>query len=444
MKTLIKNVRIINDGIDTIGNIIINGEYIESISGTIPADLSGFSVIDGTGKTALPGVIDDQVHFREPGLTHKGEIYTESKAAVAGGITSYMEMPNTNPQTTNQKALSEKFDLAAEKSLANFSFYLGATNDNLGEITKTDAKHVCGVKVFMGASTGNMLVDDKKTLEGIFAEAPCLIATHCEDEKTIKTNLEKFKLQYGDAILPKHHPLIRSEEACYLSSARAIELATKYGSKLHVLHLSTAKEMSLFSAGAVEDKKITAEVCVHHLWFDDSYYETLGNKIKWNPAIKTKADKAALLNALKANKIDVIATDHAPHTLNEKLNQYHNSASGGPLVQHSLLAMLEMHHDSKIDIKTVVKKMCHDPARLFNVNKRGYLNEGFFADIVLVDLNKPYKVTAENILYKCKWSPFEGQTFSSTITHTFVNGNLVYNNGTFNEETKGKALTFNR
>ncbi len=444
MKTLIKDVRIINAGKDFLGNIIIDGLFIESVSEQLPNSLSGFNIIDGTGKIAMPGVIDDQVHFREPGLTHKGDIYTESKAAVAGGITSFMEMPNTKPQAITQIALSDKFKIAEEKSLANFSFYMGATNDNLSEIVKTDPKNVCGVKVFMGASTGNMLVDDEKTLEGIFAEAPCLIATHCEDEDTIKANLNKYKQLYGDNILPKHHPLIRSEEACYKSSAKAVELATKFNSKLHILHLSTAKEMQLFASGKIEDKKITGEVCVHHLWFDDTFYDKIGYKIKWNPAIKTTKDRDALLNALINNKLDVIATDHAPHTIDEKMNQYLNSASGGPLVQHSLLAMLEMYHQGKIKIETVVEKMCHAPAKLFNVNKRGYLKEGYFADIVLIDLNKPQQVTTDNILYKCKWSPFEGQTFNATITHTFVNGNLVYDNGYFNEKQKGKALTFNR
>lgn len=444
MKTLIRNVRIINNGDDFISNIIVNGDSIESISIELPTNLSGFNIIEGEGKVALPGIIDDQVHFREPGLTHKGGIYSESRAAVAGGITSYMEMPNTNPQTTNQSALNAKFEIAAEKSFANYSFYLGATNDNLSEITKTDPKTVCGIKVFMGASTGNMLVDNQKALEGIFAEAPCLIATHCEDENTINANLEKFKLLYGDDILPKHHPLIRSEEACYISSSKATALATKYNSQLHILHLSTAKELTLFSSGDISEKKITAEVCVHHLWFDANYYDTLGYKIKWNPAIKTEADKRALIEALKNNKLDVVATDHAPHTMEEKMNLYKNAASGGPLVQHSLLAMLEMHHQNKITLATLVEKMCHAPAKLFKINKRGYLKEGYFADIVLIDLNKEHTVTQENILYKVKWSPFEGQTFHSTITHTFVNGSLVYDNGKIDETIRGKALTFNR
>lgn len=445
MKVLLKNARIINDGQDFVGNIIIDGEIIESISTIIPTNLQDYNVIDAENKLAIPGVIDDQVHFRDPGLTHKGDIYTESKAAVAGGVTSFMEMPNTKPQTISQHELTKKFEMAAEKSIANYSFYLGATNDNLSELVKTDAKNVCGIKVFMGASTGNMLVDDNKTLQSIFAEAPCLIATHCEDEATVKANLAKFRSEYGDEkILAKHHPLIRSAEACYKSSSKAIELATKYNSLLHVLHLSTAKEMSLFDSGKIEDKKITAEVCVHHLWFDDSYYESLGNKIRWNPAVKSKNDRDGLLKALKSDKLDVVATDHAPHLIEEKMNFYLNSASGGPLVQHSLLVMLKMFKQGKIELSTVVEKMCHAPAKLFKINKRGYLKEGYYADIVLIDLEKEMTVTKDNILYKCGWSPFEGQTFNSVVTHTFINGTLVFKNGKINTSSRGKALTFNR
>ncbi|MBI9067822.1 MAG: dihydroorotase [Salinivirgaceae bacterium] len=444
MKTLIKNATLINEGKSYKSHILICGDKIESISDHLPVNISNYNVIDASNKIAIPGIIDDQVHFREPGLTHKGDIQSESKAAIAGGVTSLMEMPNTNPQTTTQDALSQKFEIGANKSYANYSFYLGATNNNLKEIIKTDPKNVCGIKVFMGASTGNMLVDDKKTLEGIFAEAPCLIATHCEDEKTIKANLEKYKQEFGENILPKHHPLIRSEEACYISSAKAVELATKYGSQLHVLHLSTAREISHFVQGKVAEKKITAEVCVHHLWFNDSHYETLGNKIKWNPAIKTAYDQEALFNGLLNDRLDVIATDHAPHLLAEKLNKYMNSASGGPLVQHSLLAMLDFYHQEKITLETIVKKMCHAPADLYKVNKRGYLREGFFADIVLVDLNSETSVSQESLLYKCKWSPFEGHSFKSNVTHTIVNGNLMYENGNFIDDKKGMALTFNR
>jgi len=444
MKQLIKNVRIINEGADFIGNIIIDNELIVSVSSKLPDNLSDYTVIDGQGETAIPGVIDDQVHFREPGLTHKADIFTESRAAVAGGVTSFMEMPNTNPQTVTINELNKKHELAAGKSLANYSFYFGATNDNLQEVKKIDTRKVCGVKVFMGSSTGNMLVDNEKTLQAIFAESPILIATHSEDESIIQANLKKFKEQYGNNILSEHHPLIRSAEACYKSSAKAVELAEKYGSKLHVLHLSTAKEMSLFSSAPIENKRITAEVCVHHLWFDDSYYKILGNKVRWNPAVKSATDREALFNALLNNKLDVVATDHAPHLLKEKMNGYLNSASGGPLVQHSLQVMLEMHLQNKIDITTVVEKMCHAPAKLFNINKRGFIKEGYFADIVLIDLNKPYTVSPENILYKCGWSPFEGYTFKSTITHTFVNGNLIYKNGNVNSDYRGMALSFDR
>jgi dihydroorotase len=418
---------------------------IESISTELPKDIDNYNIIDGTNKLAIPGVIDDQVHFREPGLTHKGDIYSESRAAVAGGITSFMEMPNTNPQTTTLSALNDKFKIAEEKSFANYSFYMGATNDNLSELVKVNPKNVCGIKVFMGSSTGNMLVDNDKTLEGIFSDAPCLIATHCEDEETVKANLKFYRDKYGDDnILPKHHPLIRSEEACYRSSSKAVELASRFNSQLHVLHLTTEREMSLFSAGDIEDKKITAEVCVHHLWFDDRDYDRYGNKIRWNPAVKTERDKLALREALISNRLDVVATDHAPHDISEKMNTYLKSASGGPLVQHSLLAMLDLYLDNKIELTTIIDKMCHAPAKLFRVDKRGFLQEGYYADVVLVDLDKPQKVTKDNILSKCKWSPFEEHTFKSTITHTFVNGTLVYENGNFNNDKVGKPLSFNR
>ncbi len=446
MKILIKNALIVNEGTRKTGHVIISGDRIEKVLDALPENLhqQPYQIIDATGKMLFPGVIDDQVHFREPGLTHKGDLYSESKAAVAGGVTSFMEMPNTNPQTTTQSYLTEKFELASTKALSNFSFYLGATNDNLKEIVKTNPKNVCGIKVFMGASTGNMLVDNIKTLEGIFAEAPCLIATHCEDETTIKQNLDHYKKLLGEQILPKHHPLIRSEEACYLSSTKAVELASKYGSQLHVLHLSTAKEISLFQKGPVEDKKITGEVCVHHLWFDDRDYEKLGQRIKWNPAIKTINDKSELLNGLLADKIDVIATDHAPHTLEEKMRPYTSSASGGPLVQHSLIVMLELCHQGKLSVENVVEKMCHAPAKLFRVKDRGFIRPGYFADLVLVALNQPHKVTKESILYKCQWSPFEEMTFQSSVTHTFVNGKLIFDQGQFNESHKGMALEFNR
>ncbi len=444
MKTLIKNAIVVNQNEKFIGGILIDNDIIERVFEGEISDIKADNTIDAQQKLLIPGVIDDQVHFREPGLTHKGEIYTEAKAAVAGGTTSFMEMPNTNPQTINETTLEQKFALASEKSLANYSFYFGATNDNLDEIKKIDHKKVCGVKVFMGSSTGNMLVDKQKALEGIFAEAPCLIATHCEDEATIKCNLEKYIAEFGENIQPEHHPLIRSAEACYVSTAKAIELATRYKSKLHVLHLSTEKEMSLFKAGPVKDKKITAEVCVHHLWFDSSDYSKLGYRIKWNPAIKLPSDRIALMQALLNDKIDVIATDHAPHLPAEKFNTYLKSASGGPMVQHSLLVMLELYHQGYITLEEIVRKMCHAPADLFQVNKRGYLIPGYKADLVLIDLEKQHLVTNESLLYKCKWSPVEGQTFKSAIAKTFVNGRLVYDQGQFNEAYKGEALTFNR
>jgi len=446
MKTLIRNATIVNNGRQFIGNIVIKGDKIESVSEKLPIDFekTTYTIIDATGKIAIPGVIDDQVHFREPGLTHKGDLHTESRAAVAGGITSFMEMPNTNPQTITQDLLNEKFEMGAKSSIANFSFYMGSTNDNLKELIKTNPKTVCGIKVFMGASTGNMLVDNAKMLQAIFAEVPCLIATHCEDENTIKQNLERFKQQYGDAILPKHHPLIRSEEACYISSSKAIELATKYNSQLHVLHLSTAKEISLFDAGPIENKRITAEVCVHHLWFDDSDYERLGNLIKWNPAIKTARDKKELLKGLLSDRLDVIATDHAPHTIEEKTSVYTRSSSGGPMVQHSLIAMLELHFGGKLTLEDIVNKMCHAPAKLFKIEKRGFLEPGYYADIALIDLKRPFTVTKDSLFYKCKWSPFDGQSFQSSVTHTFVNGNLIFENGTIHEIANGLPLTFNR
>ncbi|MFP4023809.1 MAG: dihydroorotase [Thiohalospira sp.] len=446
MDILIKNIVIVNEGSQQKGSILIDQGKISKIilsedKNTIQAN----KIIDGKGKYLLPGIIDDQVHFREPGLTKKADIYTESKAAIAGGITSYMEMPNTIPQTISQQLLSEKFDLAAQKSLANFSFYLGATNNNLNEIKKTNPKEVCGVKVFMGSSTGNMLVNDKKALAGIFAESPLLIATHCEDEATINSNIQKFKKEFGENVPIHYHPMIRNEEACYKSSSLAAELAKKYNSRLHILHLSTAKELDLFDHSTPsKNKKITAEVCVHHLWFSDTDYQKYGTRIKWNPAIKTLKDRDALLDGLKNNKIDVVATDHAPHTWEEKENSYFKAPSGGPLVQHSLVAMLELFHQQKITIEEIVNKMCHTPADIFQIDKRGYIREGYWADLVLVDLNNPWTVQENNLLYKCRWSPFEGQTFKSKIIHTIVNGNIVYENGHFNEANKGVKLQFNR
>ena len=443
---LIKNANIINENLEINGHLLIqDGKIIKIFNNSDALPENADKVIDASGKLLIPGVIDDQVHFREPGLTHKAEIYTESKAAVAGGVTSYMEMPNTNPQTTTLELLDEKFIIASAKSLANYSFYFGATNQNIEELKKIDPKKVCGVKVFMGSSTGNMLVDDKDTLSRIFAESPVLIATHCEDEETIQKNIIKAKQEFGENVPLKFHPIIRSHEACYKSSSLAVELARKYNSRLHILHLSTAKELELFDdVTPSKDKLITAEVCVHHLWFDDSDYDKYGNRIKWNPAVKAKNDKEALINGLKSNKIDVIATDHAPHTIEEKENTYFKSPSGGPLVQHSLIAMLELYHKGIFTLNEIVNKMCHTPADIFKIENRGYIREGYWADLVLVDLNSPWTVSNDNILYKCNWSPFEGQQFKSKVTHTIINGNLIYENGLFNETVKGMPLTFER
>jgi dihydroorotase len=444
--TLIHNALIVNEGALFKGSILVEDGKIVHIYKVVPDEILGRSVIiDAQGKVLMPGVIDDQVHFREPGLTQKGDIFTESRAAVAGGVTSFMEMPNTQPQTLTQSLLEEKYKLGSEKSLANFSFYMGASNDNLDELSKTNPKNVCGIKVFMGASTGNMLVDNQETLKHIFAEAPTLVAVHCEDENTIKQNIEKYRNEYGEEVPVKFHPYIRSEEACYKSSSMAIELAAKYNTRLHILHLSTAKELSLFRNDIpLTEKRVTAEVCVHHLWFDESSYAEKGNFIKWNPAIKKTEDKKALFHALLSNKIDVIATDHAPHTLEEKKNTYFKAPSGGPLIQHSLVAMLEFYQEGKISLERIVEKMCHAPADLFRVSKRGYIREGYQADLVLIDLNSPWTVNKSNILYKCGWSPFEGTTFHSKVSHTFVNGELVYENGKIDETIRGQRLLFER
>ncbi|MBD0830939.1 dihydroorotase [Aestuariibaculum sediminum] len=444
-QTLIKNAHIVNEGSIFNGDILIEGDYIKEISDSISAKSSDVHVIDAEGKYLLPGAIDDQVHFREPGLTHKANIETESRAAIAGGITSFVEMPNTNPQTTTVEKLEEKFAIAAKTSSANYSFMFGGTNDNLDEILKVDPKSVAGLKLFLGSSTGNMLVDNPEVLEKIFKSTNMVISVHCEDEATIKKNFQEHLDNYGEDIPIKCHPVIRSEDACYISSSKAIELAKKTGARLHVFHLSTGKETSLFSNKQdLKDKKITAEVCIHHLWFSDEDYDKKGTLIKWNPAVKTKKDQDLLWEALLDDRIDVIATDHAPHTIDEKKNVYTKAPSGGPLVQHALPAMLEMHHRGKISIEKVVEKMCHNPAILFEVEKRGYVKEGYFADLVLVDLNNPWTVNKDNILYKCGWSPFEGTTFRSRVTHTFVNGVLVYNNAKFNNVKAAKRLTFNR
>jgi dihydroorotase len=443
--TLIKNAKIVNEGQIFEGDILIEDNIIKEIETSISVKSADMIVIDAEGNYVLPGMIDDQVHFREPGLTHKANIETDSKAALAGGITSFIEMPNTNPQTTTVEKLEEKFAIAAESSHANYSFMFGGTNDNLDEILKVDSKTVAGLKLFLGSSTGNMLVDDPKVIEKIFSSTNMVISVHCEDEATIRANLTKYKKKYGDDIPMEKHPIIRSEEACYLSSSKAIELAKKTGARLHVFHLSTGKETNLFSNKIpLKDKKITAEVCVHHLWFSDKDYAKKGSHIKWNPAVKTASDRDQLWKALLDDRIDVIATDHAPHTLEEKNNVYTSAPSGGPLVQHAYVALLEAHHQGKISIEKIVEKACHNPAILFDVEKRGYIKEGYYADLVIADLNSPWTVNKDNILYKCGWSPFEGSTFKSRITHTFVNGQLVYNNFKVLDVKAGQRLTFNR
>ncbi len=443
MKTLIKNAKIVNENKIFEGDILIEGEYIKAIDREILA--KDAQVIDVKGNYVIPGAIDDQVHFREPGLTHKATIETESKAALAGGITSFMEMPNTNPQTTTIKALEDKLAIAQKTSYANYSFMFGGTNDNLEEILKVNPKEVPAIKLFLGSSTGNMLVDDPKVLENIFRNTSLPIAVHCEDETTIKNNLEKYKEKYGDDIPIQCHPEIRSEEACYLSSSTAIALAKKTGARLHVFHLSTGKETALFENNKpLKEKKITAEVCIHHLWFSDKDYQDKGSLIKWNPAVKTAQDRDQLWEALLDDRLDVIATDHAPHTLEEKDNVYTKAPSGGPLVQHALVALLEKHLEGKISIEKIVEKMCHNPAILFDIENRGYIKEGYFADLVVLDTNKPWRVEKENILYKCGWSPFEGHVFKSQVTHTFVNGHLAYHNGKVNEQRASKKLSFKR
>lgn len=442
---LIKNATIINENERFTGSVLVDGELISAVirGDEIPVDVKIDQIVDATGLLLIPGVIDDQVHFREPGLTHKGEIATESAAAVAGGVTSFMDMPNTMPLTTTIQALEDKYLIGAEKSLANYSFYMGATNQNIDELRKVDPRNVCGVKVFMGSSTGNMLVDNTETLSRIFSEVPMLIATHCEDENTIQTNKALYKSQYGDDLPVSFHPMIRDAEACYKSSSFAVELATKYGARLHVLHLSTAREMALFGNQLpLKDKKITAEVCVHHLWFSDEDYGKFGNKIKWNPAIKAATDRDALIQALNDNRIDVVATDHAPHLLREKEGNCLKAASGGPLVQYSLLVMLQMASMGKFTIEQVVSKMCHAPADLFRVHKRGYLREGYYADLVLVNPKKTFRVETKDILSKCAWSPFEGMTFDHMVDKTWVNGQLVYSDGKVNTAVRGKRLFF--
>ena len=442
---LIKNAHIVNEGSIFQGDVLIENDIIAEVSNSISAKSSDTKIIDADGQYLMPGMIDDQVHFRQPGLTHKADIETESKAAVAGGITTFIEMPNTIPQATTIELLEDKFSIAKETSWANYSFMFGGTNDNLDEILKVDPKKVAGLKLFLGSSTGNMLVDNPETIENIFSKTKLLISTHCEDEATIKKNLEEHIKEYGDDIPIEKHPVIRSEEACYLSSSKAIELAKKTGARLHVFHLSTEKETHLFNNKLpLSEKKITAEVCIHHLWFSDEDYKTKGTKIKWNPAVKTKKDREGLLKALKDDRIDVIATDHAPHTKEEKNNVYTKAPSGGPLVQHALVALMEMYHRGLISLEKIVEKTAHNPAILFQIKDRGYIRRGYKADLVLLDLQAPWTVNKENILYKCGWSPFEGQVFKSRVTHTFVNGVLAYENLKFPNRSRGERISFNR
>ncbi|MBC35672.1 MAG: dihydroorotase [Bacteroidetes bacterium] len=446
-KYQIINARIVNEGRIFNGCVLIDQGVISRIIETDFCETDIFEeyeLIDAAGNFLIPGVIDDQVHFRDPGLTHKADLASESAAAVAGGVTSFMDMPNSVPNTLTQDLLEEKYQMASKKALANYSFYMGVSNDNLDEVLKTDPSTVCGIKVFLGASTGNMLVDNKELLEELFAKAPTLIAVHCEHEPTVQKNWEKAKKKFGDDIPISEHPNIRSEEACYLSSSFAVGLAKEHNTRLHVLHISTAKELELFEAGPLENKCITSEVCVHHLWFNDSQYDEFGTRIKWNPAIKTKKDQEELFEALFSNKIDVIATDHAPHTLEEKQNKYDKAPSGGPLVQHSLVAMLEFYRNDKISIEKVVEKMCHAPAKCYQIEKRGFIREGYHADLVIVNTNDPWVVAEDNILYKCKWSPLEGTTIGSKVVSTFVNGNPVYHNGEINKKFKGTRLKFDR
>ncbi|MEM9894800.1 MAG: dihydroorotase [Bacteroidota bacterium] len=441
---LIKEAQLVNEGKIVTTDVLIKGQKIEKIASLISIK-ENHKEIRGEGLHLFPGVIDDQVHFREPGLTHKGSIYTESRAAVAGGVTSFMEMPNVNPQTVTQALLSAKYDIGKSSSLANYSFYMGGTNSNIEEVLKTDPRNVCGIKVFMGSSTGDMLVDDEETIDTIFRNAPILIATHCEDEKTVRENSASFKEKYGENIPFRYHPLIRSEEACYLSSSKAVELAKKHNTRLHILHISTGKETSLFTNEIpLQEKRITSEACIHHLWFTDQDYESKGSFIKWNPAVKTESDQKQIWEALLSDKIDVIATDHAPHTFEEKNNTYFKAPSGGPLIQHTLMAMLDFYHQGKLDLPRIAEKMSHAVAECFQIENRGFVREGHFADLVLADLGQPFEVTEDSILAKCGWSPFEGHTFKSSVTHTFVSGHLAFEKGILNDATLGERLTFNR
>jgi dihydroorotase len=440
---LIKHANMVNEGSVKYGDLLVRNGRIEQIAPTITVNNS-IPVLDANGMLLMPGMIDDQVHFREPGATDKAEIHTESQAAVAGGITSFMDMPNTNPNTVTLDALESKYQVAAEKSVANYAFYLGATNNNIDVIRSLDPKQACGIKVFMGSSTGNMLVNREEALEQIFRDAPVLVATHCEDSPTIQRNQEEARAKYGDDVPMSMHPIIRSEEACYLSSSHAVELAKRHGTRLHVLHLTTAKEMELFEAKPLEEKRITAEVCVHHLHFSDKDYDLHGALIKCNPAIKSSSDRDALRQALRDGRIDVVATDHAPHLLEEKLRNYFQAPAGLPLVQHALPMLLELYHDRHITLETLVERACHAPAKLFDIVERGYLREGYWADLVLVDLHSPMLVEREDLLYKCGWSPLEGEQLRSTVDTTIVNGNIVYQQGKLYPEPHGQRLQFNR
>jgi len=443
-KLLIKDIVIINEGIRTSNDIFIEGEFIKKIGVNIKSD-NDVKIIDGKGYIAIPGMIDDQVHFRQPGLTHKGDISSESKAAIAGGVTSYFEMPNTFPNTTSIKEFENKIKIASDNSFANFSFMLGGTNDNINEIKRIDEKQVAGIKLFLGSSTGKMLIDNKVSIENIFNSTSLPISAHCEDEQTIKDNTEHYKRLYGEDIPISAHPEIRNEDACYKSSNFAVNLAKKTGARLNVFHISTAIELDLFDSKVdLNDKKITSEVCAHHLWFTDDDYNRLGSKIKWNPAIKSKNDRDALWQAINDNKIDIIASDHAPHTIEEKNNKYLNCPSGGPMVQHTILSLLQNCEKYGVSIEKIVEKIAHNPAIIFKVNKRGFLREGYYADIVLIDSNTPTLVTQESLLYKCGWSPFEGQKFDNSIHKTILNGNVVYENGKVNAIPYGKKITFNR
>ena len=442
--TLIRSAKIVNEGRSFVADVLIKNDRIAKIVPSISVQ-GRVNEIDAEGLLLMPGVIDDQVHFREPGLTHKGDLYTESRAAVAGGITSYMEMPNTIPNALTQKLLQEKYDRAAQVSLANYSFFMGAGNDNLEEVLRTDPRNVCGVKIFMGSSTGNMLVDNEATLEGIFSKCPMLIATHCEDEATVRRNTERFRAEYGENVPMSAHPIIRDVEACYLSSSKAAALAKKHGTRLHILHISTEKETLLFdNTVPLAKKRITSEACIHHLTFNDAMYATKGALLKWNPAVKTEADRQGVFKALLDDRIDIIATDHAPHTWDEKQGGYFQTPSGGPLVQHALPAMMEHVRNGAISIERMVEKMCHAPAICFGLEERGFLREDYFADLVLVNPNNPWTVSKENIRYKCGWSIFEGTTFQSRVAHTFVNGRLAYSDGKLIEGELGKRLTFQK